>query len=154
MSRLQQEIKQTRPFSSLAEETFLNLQRTADRLLAGEAEVLARHDLTPPQYNVLRILRGAGAEGHPCQEIAARMISRVPDITRLVDRLEQAGLANRARDRADRRVVTVRIAARGEHLLASIDPVMRELPKRLFGALTTRDLQTLNELLVRARADR
>ncbi|MBK8101108.1 MAG: MarR family transcriptional regulator [Planctomycetes bacterium] len=154
MSRLQQEIKQTKPFTSLAEETFLNLQRTADRLLAEEAEVLARHDLTPPQYNVLRILRGAGANGHPCQEIAARMISRVPDITRLVDRLEQAGLATRARDQQDRRVVTVRIAPRGEQLLASIDPTMRELPKRLFGALTTRDLQTLNDLLVRARADR
>lgn len=154
MSRLQQEIKQTRPFTSLAEETFLNLQRTADRLLAEEATVLAVHDLTPPQYNVLRILRGAGAAGHPCQEIAARMISRVPDVTRLVDRLEQAGLAHRARDQQDRRVVMVRIAPRGEQLLVGIDALMRELPKRLFGALSTRDLQTLNDLLVRARADR
>src|SRR5262245_26028019 len=104
VSKLRAEIKQQKPFGSVAEEVLLNLVRTASHLEARGADLLAAHDLTPAQYNVLRILRGAGPDGHPCQEIGARMISRVPDVTRLVDRLEAAGLVTRKRSDTDRRV--------------------------------------------------
>lgn len=151
MSRLRAEIQQKKPFSSAAEEAFLNLLRTADHLGAKESELLSAHDLTPAQYNVLRILRGAGDGGHPCQEIGARMISRVPDVTRLIDRLEAAGHVTRERSTEDRRVVFVRIKPRALDLLARLDAPMAALPKALFADLTARELDTLNDLLVRAR---
>lgn len=154
MSKLQRQIRQARPFATLAEEAFLNLVRTADRLQGEGGVVLREHDLTAPQYNVLRILRGAGADGHPCQEIGTRMISRVPDVTRLVDRLEAAGLVSRTRSSEDRRVVRVRIEKRGLDLLARLDAPMAQLAPRLFAALTQKELRLLNDLLVRARGDR
>ncbi len=103
-SRLQTEIQQTKPFESLEEETCLNLQRTAEALMHGLEAGLKPAGLSPSQYNVLRILRGAGAE---------RMVTRDPDMTWLLDRLEARGLVMRARDRADRRVITVRITPEG-----------------------------------------
>ncbi len=152
MSKLRAEIQQKKPFSSPAEEAFLNLMRTADHMAAREAEVLGEHDLTPAQYNVLRILRGAGPDGHPCQAIGARMISRVPDVTRLLDRLEKAGFVGRERSTTDRRVVFVRIRATALELLARLDAPMAALGPQLFAALTRREIKTLNDLLVRARA--
>src|ERR687889_628908 len=86
--RLQREIKQTKPFASLEEEVILNLARTAEYLGARAAEVFKRSDLTGTQYNVLRILRGAGSEGLSCREIGERMVTTVPDVTRLLDRRE------------------------------------------------------------------
>lgn len=151
MSKLRAEIQQTKPFSSPAEETFLNLQRTADQLLAIEAELLQEHDLTPAQYNVLRILRGGGEAGHPCQEVGARMISRVPDVTRLLDRLEKSALVERRRCTKDRRVVYATILPKGLSLLAELDAPMAALPPRMFSALTKAEIKQLNELLVRAR---
>jgi DNA-binding MarR family transcriptional regulator len=112
-SRLQTEIQQTKPFESFEEETFLNLQRTAEALMHGLEAGLKPAGLSPNQYNVLRILRGAGAEGLACGGIAERMVTRDPDMTRLLDRLEARGLVMRARDRADRRVITVRITPEG-----------------------------------------
>ena len=151
MQNLRAEIQQTKPFSSPAEEAFLNLQRTADQLLAVEAGFLAGYELTPAQYNVLRILRGAGEPGHPCQEVGARMISRVPDVTRLLDRLEKAGLVERRRCTKDRRIVYAMILPKGLTLLAQLDTPMAALPPQMFAALTKTVIRQLNDLLVRAR---
>jgi DNA-binding MarR family transcriptional regulator len=152
MASLRAEIRQKKPFPSRAEEVLLNLLLTADRLANAEAVVLKGHGLTVPQYNVLRILRGAGKDGHPCQEIGARMIARVPDVTRLVDRLEAAGLVQRERSATDRRVVQVRIRKAGLELLAGLDGPMTELPPRLLSSLSRSDMATLNTLLEKARA--
>src|SRR4028119_251696 len=95
--RIQAELKQSRPIGSLEEEAFLNLQRTSNALNQGIADLLRSHDLTPAQYNVLRILRGAGEGGLNASDIAGRMITRDPDVTRLVDRLEKRGLVDRWR---------------------------------------------------------
>ncbi len=151
MSRLRAEIRQQKPFSSLAEETFLNLQRTADQMLARESELLAHHGLTHSQYNVLRILRGAGEDGHPCQEVGARMITRVPDVTRLLDRLEDAGFVQRRRSTEDRRVVYASIQKKGLDLLATLDAPMQTVTAGMFPSLSKADLEKLNDLLVRAR---
>jgi len=151
VSKLQQELRQSRPFASLAVETFLNLVRTAEQLRGAEADLLYEHDLSAPQYNVLRILRGAGSDGHPCQEIGARMVARVPDVTRLVDRLEQRGFVERRRCASDRRVVYVRILAPALRLLERIEAPVAALPERLFAPLSARELRTLNQLLVKAR---
>ena len=149
--RLRTEIHQTKPFASLEEEAFLNLQRTADALLHGLEAALKPVGLSPSQYNVLRILRGAEAEGLACREVADRMVTRDPDITRLLDRLEARGLVIRARDREDRRVITVRITPEGLRLLQELDAPVAELPQRLFGHLDEAQLRTLIELLQMAR---
>ena len=149
--RLQTENNQTKPFESLEEEAFLNLQRTADALIHGVEVTLKPMGLSPSQYNVLRILRGAGAEGLACGDVAARMVTRDPDITRLLDRLEARGLVLRARDRADRRVITVRITAEGLHRLQALDAPVAELLRRQLGHLGARRLRTLSELLQVAR---
>lgn len=148
---LRAELQQNRPFGSLAEEVFLNLVRTADHLTAAEALFLRDFGLTPAQYNVLRILRGAGPDGLACQEIGARMVSRVPDVTRLLDRLEAQGHVARERSAADRRVVLVRIQTSGSRLLGELDADMAALPRQLLSGLSQRDLKTLNRLCVRAR---
>jgi DNA-binding MarR family transcriptional regulator len=153
MSQLQQELKQSQPFGSVAVEAFLNLVRTAELARGAEQDLLDRFDLSAPQYNVLRILRGAGPEGHPCQEIGARMVTRVPDVTRLVDRLAGRGLVERRRCERDRRVVFVRILPPGLELLARIDAPIRALPERLFAQLSAAQLAQFNELLVLARRD-
>lgn len=152
MAKLQDELKQSRPFASLAVEVYLNLVRTSELLRGETADLLRERALSAPQYNVLRILRGAGSDGHPCAEIGARMVSRVPDVTRLVDRLEAAGLAERRRSGDDRRVVRVRIKRAGRDLLARIDEPIETLPERQFAALSNAELKTLNNLLTKARA--
>src|SRR5438132_14365033 len=101
---IQAEIKQAKPFSSLEEEALLSLQRTADQLQWHASELLQPYGISPTQYNALRILRGAKDEGRSCSEIAARMINRDPDITRLIDRLERRGLGPRPPEEQDRRV--------------------------------------------------
>lgn len=152
VGRLQCEIKQTKPFESLESEVYLNLARTADVLQRWEVELLKPHDLTASQYNILRILRGAGGEGHRCAEIGARMISRDPDITRLLDRLEKRGLVRRARDTKDRRVVMTCITEEGTALLAKLDEPVESTQRRLLGHMSRTDLETLNRLLEAARA--
>ena len=149
--RLVREIRQTKPFSSPEEEAVLNLHRTAALLEQASAEALRPHDLTGTQYNALRILRGAGEGGLPCGEIAGRMVRRDPDITRLLDRLEERGLVLRARDAGDRRVVTSRITPAGLALLAVLDGEVAALPRRLLGHLGRRRVALLIELLERAR---
>src|SRR5207245_10164892 len=102
-----------RPARGLENEVFLNLLRTADALLRDVEQILKAVELSHTQYNVLRILRGAGRQGLACQEIGERMLTRDPDITRLLDRLEARALVSRARGRADRRVVQTRITPAG-----------------------------------------
>ncbi len=150
--KLATQIKQTKPFPSLEEEAFLNILRTADTLLQKETALLDSFGVSPAQYNVLRILRGAGPNGLPCGEIAGRMITRDPDITRLTDRLEKRALAVRSRESSDRRVVTVRITREGLDLLASLDKPISDLHRRNLSHLGTSNLKTLIDLLEQARA--
>ena len=147
MGRLRKEIKQSKPFASLEEEAFLSLQRTADGLMREMAEVLKPARLSPVQYNVLRILRGAGEPGLACREIGDRMIKRDPDITRLLDRLEARGLVTRGRDRADRRVITTRVTAEGLQVLKRLDGATMEFPRRRMGHLGAERLRSLTRLL-------
>jgi DNA-binding MarR family transcriptional regulator len=147
VSRLRKEIQQSKPFASLEEEAYLSLQRTADSLMRGMSEVLKPSRLSPTQYNVLRILRGAGEQGLACRDIGARMITRDPDITRLLDRLEARGLVSRGRDRADRRVITTRITAEGRDLLKRLDAATLDFPRRRMGHLGTERLRSLTRLL-------
>jgi DNA-binding MarR family transcriptional regulator len=149
--RLQDEIKQRKPFVSLEAEVYLNLQRTADALARQVAAELKPFGLSPTQYNVLRILRGAGKAGLPCGEIGERMITRDPDITRLLDRLEKRGLLARARDGKDRRVVKAHILRPGLDLLDELDAPLMELQKTLLKGMRPEQLRTLSELLERAR---
>jgi DNA-binding MarR family transcriptional regulator len=151
MAKLKTEIKQERPFGSLEEEVFLNLQRTADALTRRLVETLKRADLTPTQYNALRILRGAGEAGIPCREVGERMVTRDPDVTRLLDRLEARGLVARSRDVRDRRVITARITDGGAAVLETIDPHVARLLADELAHLGRERLTALNALLEDAR---
>ncbi len=148
---LQDEIKKRNPFDAPEQEVSLNLARTADRLQGEFARLFKDHGISGAQYNVLRILRGAG-EPLPCQEIAGRMITQLPDITRLVDRLEDAGLVERSRTMSDRRLVLTRITERGLCLLERLDEPVLQTHRRQLGHLTRAELDELNRLLVKARS--
>jgi DNA-binding MarR family transcriptional regulator len=150
-SRLAAAIKQTKPFVSLEAETFLALQRTASKLAQGLAELLKPEGLSAAQYNVLRILRGAGDAGLACREIAERLVARDPDVTRLLDRMDNQGLIARARESSDRRVVITRITATGRELVNKLDKPVSDLHLRQLGHLGQAKLQTLLELLDEAR---
>jgi DNA-binding MarR family transcriptional regulator len=133
------------------EAAFLDLLRTTDLLSRGLIGVLKAEDLSATQYNVLRILRGA-PEGLPCGEIANRMITRDPDVTRLLDRLEKRSLISRCRETKDRRTVMVRITPAGLKLLARLDTPVEDGHRRQLGHLGREQLQTLTELLRMARS--
>jgi len=148
---LKTEIKQTKPFGSLEQEAQLNIERTAAVLGHAFAEALKPYDITPTQYNALRILRGAGKDGLCRNEVRERLIAQVPDVTRLLDRLEEIGLIERERSSADRRLVTTRITAEGLALLRKLDQPIADVHKRHLGHMTERQLRTLNELLTLAR---
>ena len=150
-SKLAAALKQTKPFVSTEEEAFLAVQRTASELNQGIAELLKPLGLTAPQYNVLRILRGAGNAGLACREIGARLVARDPDVTRLLDRMEKQGLIARARESADRRVVITRITPKGRELVTKLDKPVSELHLRQLGHLGQAKLQTLLGLLDEAR---
>lgn len=141
-----------KPEPVLEEEAFLHLQRTADAYLQLAAGLLRPYGLSPTQYNVLRILRGAGDEGLPCGEIANRMITRDPDITRLLDRLENRGWVERQRLKTDRRVVLTRITPEGLRLVGSIDEPMRALHRKRLGRMEEGRLRELISLLGEARS--
>ncbi len=131
----------------LEEQTFVALMRAADHAQRRVAEMLKEHELSPTQYNALRILRGAGPDGLPCTEIGERMINRDPDITRLMARLEKRGLVERSRQKQDRRVIKARITERGLTLLNEMDPAVNEFQRRLLGHMGERKLTALIRLL-------
>ncbi len=137
--------------ASPEETAFLDLLRTTDLLSRGLVQVLKTEDVSPTQYNVLRILRGA-PDGLPCSEIAHRMITRDPDITRLLDRLEKRGLISRWRQAKDRRVVMARITAEGLKLLARLDEPVEERHRKQLGHLGRERLRALTELLRAVRS--
>jgi DNA-binding MarR family transcriptional regulator len=149
-SRLQKEIKKNKPFESAEQEAHLNLIRTAQVLQEPFDKLMKPHNLSGTQYNVLRILRGAG-EPLPCGQIGERMVTRDPDITRLLDRLEKRGLIVRERTAADRRVVLASITAEGLKLLKQLDQPIIDLHVSQLGHLGKEKLRTLIDLLEMAR---
>lgn len=151
-SRLQEELRQRRPFRSSGEEALLGLFRTADLLRHRLTRLLEAHQVTFQQYNVLRILRGAGERGLPTLAIAERMIERAPGITRIVDRLERQGLVARERSRDDRRQVVCRVTAQGLALLDRLDDPIAAADRDLLAALGDEEQRTLIHLLERIRA--
>ncbi|MFL5605559.1 MAG: MarR family winged helix-turn-helix transcriptional regulator [Gemmatimonadaceae bacterium] len=150
--QLRDEIRQTRPFETLEQEALLSIERTAAVLMHRFAESLKAHDITPTQYNVLRILRGAGGQGLCRHEIRDRLVSQVPDVTRLLDRMEEAGLVARERDLTDRRLVTTRITKDGLKLLKRLDEPVTEAHRRELGHMTQAQLRALIDLLAEARS--
>jgi len=149
-NKLQRELKKRRPFESASEEAALNIVRTSDQLQIRFARLLREHELTPSQYNVLRILRGEG-KPLPILEIASRTITVVPGITGLVDRLEQAGFVNRVRCETDRRVIYVALAEKASKALAALDGPLAALHEKLTGHLSQAELKELSRLLENLR---
>lgn len=149
--KLKTEIRQKSPFVSVREEVSLNLLRSAALLEHAVAERLKPYGLTPTQYNVLRILRGAGSNGLCRSEVTERMLTPVPDATRLLDRLEEAGLVARDRNTDDRRFVTARITELGLEKLAELDDPVARMHDDLLGHMADRDLRRLADLLETAR---
>jgi DNA-binding MarR family transcriptional regulator len=129
------------------EEVYLALLRTVERLSGGVAETLGRADLTPTQYNALRILRGAGEAGASCGEVSERMVTKDSDVTRLLDRLDARGLISREREAKDRRRVVARITGEGLRVLAELDGPVAETHRRQLGHLGDKRLATLGKLL-------
>lgn len=150
VGRLQKELKKRRPFDSAEQEAMLNITRTADRFGICFARLFREHGLTPSQYNVLRILRGE-SKPLPILEIADRMLTAVPGITGLIDRLEVMELVRRERSTDDRRVVFVSISTRGLELLGQLDEPVLSLHQQLIGHLSQEELRELTRLLEKAR---
>ena len=149
--KLKHEIKQNKPFSSLEQEAYLNLVVLIQELSAGIMTLLRTANLSMPQYNVLRILRGAGRQGLTCRETGERMVHRVPDVTRLLDRLEKRGLVEREREKKDRRIVRVRITQEGLNVLAPLDGPIEEMHRKQLGHLGETRLQDFIQLIEEAR---
>ena len=148
---LRDEIQQKKPFKSLHEEAALNVVRTNAMLHDAFDKVVKPYGITATQYNVLRILRGAGDAGLSRNDVRDRLLTRMPDATRLLDRMEAAGLISRARGETDRRLVTTRLTRRGREMVNELDPVIARLHKSTLGHLTEKQLTTLNSLLTLAR---
>jgi len=148
---IRSEIKQRRPFPSAHQEAVVALIRTADVLRRAVGDVVEPHGITAQQYNVLRILRGAGADGLPTLEIAERMIEQTPGITRLLDRLEQKELVTRQRSSSDRRCVYCRITEAGLELLCRLDAPLQATAAQCFDSFTKSGLAQLVESLDRTR---
>ena len=151
-SKLQEEIKQGKPFESAREELWLNLARTAAMASHVVEQGLRQHGLSPTQYNVLRILRGAGEKGLCQYEIGERLVAQVPDVPRIVDRMEKAGWVHRVRGVSDRRIVTATLTEAGMELVGVLDTPVREMSETIFAGLAEGDVERLNELLVAARS--
>ncbi len=152
MKTLRDELKMTRPFKSLEEEAILSIARTAALLEHAGAEALKPFDLTITQYNVLRILRGAGDAGLCRNEVGERLVTQVPDVTRLLDRMETSGLINRRRNGDDRRFVATYITDKGLKLLEKIDRELPAIHARQLGHLSQKRLRELIDLLEEVRS--
>jgi DNA-binding MarR family transcriptional regulator len=140
-----------RSFDSPEQEAFLNLWRTYDRLRTLEEELFGRYDLTPQQYNALRLLAAAQPDTIRTLDLASRLISRAPDITRLLDKLEQRGLIARDRPADNRRVVRIGITEAGRALLRTLRGPLRQCHARQLGHLSSKELKNLTALLRAAR---
>ena len=140
-----------RPFTTPEQAAFITLLRTAEELQASNAEFLKAYDLSPTQYNALRILRGAGDDGLPCSEVGQRMINKDPDITRLLSRLEKRRYVTRSRDENDRRVNLARITPAGLEILRRLDRPTEQFLSKLLGHMGAQRLRNLTELLEAAR---
>jgi len=151
-SRLQAEIKQNKPFPRRSSEALLSVMRTAALLEHRLNEILRPYRITELQYNVLRILRGAGREGLCGREIAERLVSQVPDVSRLMDRMEGMQLLRRERDAADRRHVTARITPNGLRLLDETTPRLEAFEREHFGTFDAERLQQIIDGLADVRA--
>ena len=148
---LQDEIHQTKPFARPIDEALLSILRTATVLDHAQNEALKPHGITATQYNVLRILRGAGQGGLCGREIAERLISNVPDVSRLLDRMEDMALLRRERDPSDRRHVTARITAKGQRVLARSTPSLTAVASGRVGRLSARQVASLIQCLAALR---
>ena len=146
-STLREEIRQNKPFNSREQEALLSVVRTSADLMDRFEIFLRPYGITATQYNVLRILRGAEPEGLCRNELRDRMLTRMPDVTRLLDRMEEAGLVERTRDSDDRRMVTSRITKRASQLLATLDPLVIENEKHFFSGISQDQIQTLIDVL-------
>ena len=142
-SSLATALKQNRPFVSLEQEVYLSVLRTASELSHAVDQVFRPFDITPSQYNVLRILQGAGTDGLCRNEISERMVTATPDMTRLLDRMEKAGWVTRERAEEDRRQVSTHITKSGMELLARLEKPTGDFVMSLFTGATTRDLKTV-----------
>jgi DNA-binding MarR family transcriptional regulator len=143
---LSKRLKQSR-FESSHQEAVLNILVAADHVKAHMAAVMRSGGITSQQYNVLRILRGAGAEGHSRCAVAERMLDRSPDVTRILDRMEKSGLVRRSPGKADRRTTITRITPRGLAILETLDGVVRDETHRMAGGLSEPERQELSRLL-------
>jgi DNA-binding MarR family transcriptional regulator len=151
LTRIAQEIKQTRPFPSPRAEAAVGLLRTADLIRRMIGTVVEPRGITAQQYNVLRILRGAGEAGLPTLDIAERMIEQTPGITRLMDRLESKKLVARQRCTKDRRRIYCRITTAGLALVNALDVPIRAAQEQALAGINARELKSLVELLDRTR---
>lgn len=147
------ELIQQPHFASSAQEAVLNILATQSWINGETANTLADFEVTPNQYNVLRILRGRHPDPHTCSEVSTRLLDRTPDVTRLLFRLEREGLVHRCRAEHDRRVVEVSITEKGLALLERIDEPMSALMDRLTRHLSADELATLSGLLDKLRTD-
>jgi DNA-binding MarR family transcriptional regulator len=138
-------------FDSPQQEAYLALWRTFDRLRSLEDELFAEFDLTAQQYNLLRLLRASHPNLVPTSSLVAKLVSRAPDVTRMLDRLDQRGLIVRARTDEDRRAVLVGVTEQGLALLKQIADPLRECHERQLGHLSPSELRSLVELLRKAR---
>ena len=142
-----------RQTTKIAELAGVKLMRASELIQDSVRDLFKQHGLSAPQYNVLRILRGAGPDGLSCHQISARMVKRVPDITRLLDRLESGNLVSRERLKTDRRVVMANISPAGKELLGKIDQPLNRQVQVNFQALDPSELQILDTLLRRILTD-
>jgi DNA-binding MarR family transcriptional regulator len=150
-SSLATALKQTRPFVSLEQEAYLSILRTASELSYSVDQFFRPFDITPSQYNVLRILRGAGTDGLCRNEISERMVTPTPDMSRLLDRIEKAGWVTRKRAVDDRRQVSTYITKSGMELLERLEPSTRDFVTRLFAGTRVSDLKTVLKVNDRVR---
>lgn len=149
--KLQTELRQTKSFELIEEEAMLNIVRTAEVLQRAISDFFKDFELSSVQYNVLRILRGAGAAGVTCSQIGERMVTHDPDVTRLLDRLEARGLIVRERSTTDRRAIITRITESGLALVGSIDQPLKKLYQAKLGKFGREALAGLTAQLEHVR---
>jgi DNA-binding MarR family transcriptional regulator len=150
-SDLRAEIQQQKPFASVEQECFLNIERTGAVLHDAFERMLRPFGVSATQFNVLRILRGAGPDGLCRNEVRDRLVTRMPDVTRLLDRMEEAGLVNRVRSTSDRRQVRTQLTPRGREVVDALDAPVADEHHRRLGHLGDEQLRTLIDLLTAAR---